>query len=128
MFALFASAPRYVILSGPPFYIGPGRPLGFHVVDGGASLIACDSIKGLIRINLSSGEVCVLSNRVSDDSVSGNKDGARDARAEINYANDLDIVTNADDNGVQAVCVQPLVCCRLRVPIRGCDDQCADFY
>lgn len=122
VFVPFASSPRYVIVSGPPLYVGPGRPLGFHVVDGGASLIACDSLKGLIRINLNTGEVRVLSNRVTD---ANSKDGARDARAEINYANDLDIV--ADDNGVQAVCVQPLACCWL-CAVRDYNDQRGYFY
>jgi hypothetical protein len=93
-------------VSGPRLYIGPGRPLGFHVVDGGAALIVCDSLKGLLRVNLASGEVRVLSNRVSSDNGGGQGDGVdgdtRDARSEINYANDLDIADEGSD-GIGAV-------------------------
>ena len=29
-----------------PLYIGPGRPLGYHVVENGSALLVCDSLKG----------------------------------------------------------------------------------
>jgi sugar lactone lactonase YvrE len=68
----------------PALYIGPGRPLGFHVVDQGAAVLVCDSVKGLIKVELegkSRGAITVLANRVSGGT-------------EINYANDLDVAKN----------------------------------
>jgi len=62
---------------GPRLYIGPGRPLGYHVVDGGAALLVCDSVKGLLHLELDTGKLDVLSNSV----------GGRP----LNYANDLDV-------------------------------------
>ena len=78
------------------------------MVDNGAALLVCDSLKGLLRVNLASGEVRVLSNRVTDsgDGSSGLPSGERDARSEINYANDLD-VADTDSDGIGAVCVSP---------------------
>ena len=69
-------------LQGAPLYIGPGRPLGFHL-EGEDDLYVCDSVKGLLLVKLSSGTLEVLSNAVS----------ASDGRGPqpINYANDLDI-------------------------------------
>ena len=55
-------------------YSGPGRPLGFHVVEEGSALLVCDSLKGLVRLDLRTGQMAVLANR----------DGAGQP---INYAN-----------------------------------------
>ena len=73
-------------LHGSPLYIGPGRPLGFHVV-GDDVLYVCDSLKGLLRVQLTSGSIEVVSNAIS---------ASRDASEgsppiPINYANDLDV-------------------------------------
>ena len=67
-------------LRGPPLYIGPGRPLGFHV--SGDTLIVCDSLKGLLRVNLVSGTIEVLANAIH----------TLEGRPEpLQYANDLDV-------------------------------------
>lgn len=63
-------------------YIGPGRPLGFHVVEGGAALIVCDSLKGLLRVELKSGLVTVLANRITATGMP------------FHYANDLDVASD----------------------------------
>ena len=49
-------------------YIGPGRPLGFHIEPGsnGQVLLVCDSVKGLVRFDRSTNELRILSNRVSN--------------------------------------------------------------
>ena len=67
-------------LRGPPLYIGPGRPLGFHV--SGDTLLVCDSLKGLLRVNLTSGTIEVLANAV--DTPEGTSEP-------LQYANDLDV-------------------------------------
>lgn len=64
----------------PPRYVGPGRPLGFHVV--GDDLFICDSLKGLLRLGLRSGVLEVISNAVHDD---------EGRAAPFHYANDLDV-------------------------------------
>eukprot|EP00040_Diaphanoeca_grandis_P011998 m.61256 g.61256 ORF g.61256 m.61256 type:complete len:404 (+) comp22957_c0_seq1:194-1405(+) len=51
--------------NSPPFYIGPGRPLGMHAVDDGSkTLIVCDSLKGLLRVSLADRTIVILSNSV----------------------------------------------------------------
>ena len=67
-------------LRGPPLYIGPGRPLGFHV--SGDTLLVCDSLKGLLRVDLTSGTIEVLANAV--DTPEGTSEP-------LLYANDLDV-------------------------------------
>jgi len=62
--------------------IGPGRPLGFHL-QGEDELYVCDSLKGLLRVSLSSGAIEVLANAVQASD--------RGEPQPINYANDLDI-------------------------------------
>ena len=63
------------------------------MVEGGEALLVCDSLKGLLRVELGSGRVTVLSNRVTDRSRSGPSalPGPADA---INYANDLDTASD----------------------------------
>ena len=65
---------------GEKFYIGPGRPLGYHIVEENKNLIllVCCSLKGLLRVNLSKRTIKILSNTAPDGTP-------------INYANDLDI-------------------------------------
>ena len=72
----------YALEKSSPLYIGPERLLGFHVL--GDDLYVCDSLKGLVRVKLSTGATEVLSNAVSAAA-----DGA--APRPFNYANDLDI-------------------------------------
>ena len=79
-------------------YIGPGRPLGFHLVDGGAAVVVCDSLKGLLRVDLAEGTVTVMANSVSvspadDDGAGPGGAGGRGPRP-INYANDLDVASD----------------------------------
>lgn len=62
------------------FYIGPGRPLGVHVLENGKDVLVCDSLKGLIQVNLKERSITILANIVNDGRV-------------INYANDLDVGT-----------------------------------
>mmetsp|Transcript_9458 Transcript_9458/g.24522 ORF Transcript_9458/g.24522 Transcript_9458/m.24522 type:complete len:408 (-) Transcript_9458:92-1315(-) len=52
-------------------YVGPGRPLGYHLTDS-EHLLICDSLKGLLDLHLPSGELRLLYNAIS-------------------YANDLDV-------------------------------------
>jgi sugar lactone lactonase YvrE len=80
-FRAHMSATGYQLL-GAPLYIGPGRPLGFHLQDED-ELYVCDSLKGLLRVQLSSGAIEVLANAVKAS------DGGEPQP--INYANDLDI-------------------------------------
>lgn len=58
-------------------YVGPGRPLGYHLHPETNSLIICDSLKGLTSLNLTTSRLSILANKA----------GGRP----INYANDLDI-------------------------------------
>ena len=58
-------------------YVGPGRPIGYHIHPESKQLIICDSLKGLTSLDLASGHLSVLANEA-------------DGRT-INYANDLDI-------------------------------------
>ena len=46
-------------LSKERHYVGPGRPLGFHVA--GEWLYVCCSLKGLLRLHLGSGAIELLS-------------------------------------------------------------------
>ena len=63
-------------------YIGPGRPLGFHLIPGTNTLIVCDSLKGLLSVDLDSHDVHVLT---SSYSLNGTND------IPFEYANDLDV-------------------------------------
>eukprot|EP00808_Paulinella_micropora_P025102 g81101.t1 len=71
----------------PAPYIGPGRPLGYHIVqetEAKVVVVVCDSLKGLVQAAFDSNtgdlqEFKVLSNR---ETKSGRP---------INYANDLDL-------------------------------------
>ena len=57
------------------WYVGPGRPLGFHAWRG-KLLVAC-STKGLLELDLGSGALRILANM------------ATDTREPLNYVNDL---------------------------------------
>lgn len=71
----------YALLAdAKPIYIGPGRPLGYHVTEDGRYLFVCDSLKGLLQVDLTTGGITVLSNSV---------DGVP-----VTYANDLDMAEN----------------------------------
>jgi len=72
----------FELATAPPLYIGPGRPLGFHSVEDGVALVVCDSLKGLIRVDMASGAVRILANRVT---ATGKP---------FHYANDLDVARN----------------------------------
>ncbi|KAG2433903.1 hypothetical protein HXX76_008256 [Chlamydomonas incerta] len=65
------------------YYVGPGRPLGFHH-DSAGNLIIADTLKGLLRLDRASGAVEVLTARVSPDA-------AVDAGSPLAYVNDIDI-------------------------------------
>ncbi|CAE8620085.1 unnamed protein product [Polarella glacialis] len=65
-----------------PLYIGPGRPLGFHIVEEGAALLVCDSLKGLVRVDLATGTISILANRVTATGLP------------FHYANDLDVAAD----------------------------------
>jgi sugar lactone lactonase YvrE len=72
-------------------YIGPGRPLGFHVVDDGQALLVCDSLKGLLRVELgATGTVTVLANSLTDGSSGAGPQLGGNSHM-VNYANDLDV-------------------------------------
>jgi hypothetical protein len=78
--------------SAPPLqYIGPGRPLGFHVIDDGKALLVCDSLKGLLRVELGpTGAITVLANSLSASSSGAGPQLGGNSHI-INYANDLDV-------------------------------------
>lgn len=67
-------------------YLGPGRPLGFHLEDNG-DLLTCNCILGLTRLRRGAGFQEVLANGVplGNGSVSP-----------IQYADDLDVAPNGD--------------------------------
>ena len=67
----------------PLGYVGPGRPLGYHVDEG--ALIICDSLKGLIRFSPETGTVEILANVVN------NNTNETKVPVAINYADDLDV-------------------------------------
>ena len=47
-------------------YIGPGRPLGYHFMEEGRALVVCDSLKGLLHVDLAmDNRVTMLDNRVT---------------------------------------------------------------
>eukprot|EP00747_Dinoflagellata_sp_TGD_P170373 gnl/TRDRNA2_/TRDRNA2_201771_c0_seq1.p1 gnl/TRDRNA2_/TRDRNA2_201771_c0~~gnl/TRDRNA2_/TRDRNA2_201771_c0_seq1.p1 ORF type:complete len:493 (+),score=64.50 gnl/TRDRNA2_/TRDRNA2_201771_c0_seq1:99-1577(+) len=73
------STGEYVLSEAPPFYIGPGRPLGAQVVEGGAGLVVCDSLKGLLHVDLKTGSFRTLANQVTETG------------KPFHYANDLDV-------------------------------------
>jgi sugar lactone lactonase YvrE len=87
-----SSASEYALFEDPVLYIGPGRPLGFHLVEDGAAIIVCDSLKGLLRVEFRTGAITVLANRVSGGS--GPQPFGGDDSHVINYANDLDIASD----------------------------------
>lgn len=77
-FVQHARAQDYTLLNdSAPVYVGPGRPLGFEYKDE-THLLLCDSLKGLLEVDLESGQITILSNRVTGG-------------APINYANDLGV-------------------------------------
>lgn len=66
------------------FWGGAGRPLGFHHVvepGGGKALLVANSVVGLLRMDLESGSIRLLSNRVSRG-------------PKLAYFNDLDVARN----------------------------------
>lgn len=78
-------------------YVGPGRPLGFHVVSEDIIYICC-SLKGLLRLDLRTGSLEVLSNSVQ---------ASDNVLRPVHYANDLDVAldgtvyfTSSTDNTV----------------------------
>jgi Strictosidine synthase len=65
-------------------YLGPGRPLGYHIHPHTGHLIICDSLKGLTQYDLKTKTLQTIANQDDD----GNP---------IIYANDLDISENTGD-------------------------------
>eukprot|EP01047_Picozoa_sp_COSAG01_P041853 COSAG01_NODE_3619_length_5862_cov_3.208745_1_plen_394_part_00 len=101
-----SSSPDYELVGShdeQPLYIGPGRPLGYHVVGNGTALLVCDSLKGLLRVDLAgTGAITILSNRAHVHA--GPQLGATSRGGAINYANDLDVVEGVSSvSAVEAV-------------------------
>lgn len=71
----------YTLQQPPLARMGPGRVLGSKL-DAQGNLIMCDVLKGLLRLNRTSGELEQLAARVADDD------------SPITYANGLDVVLN----------------------------------
>ena len=65
-------------------YVGPGRPLGYHIHPHSGHLMICDSLKGLTQYNLETKTLQILANQ---------DDNGR----QISYANDVDISENTGD-------------------------------
>ncbi|CAH0375114.1 unnamed protein product [Pelagomonas calceolata] len=76
------TAPRGATKATKKWYVGPGRPLGFHAV-ADALYVAC-SLKGLLKLDMSKGTLEVLANL------------AEDTNLPLNYVNDLDVAPNGD--------------------------------
>lgn len=76
-------------MTGQRFYVGPGRPLGFHV--SGKWLYVCCSLKGLLRLHLDTGAIEILSNAVLNPVMGG---GASHLLRPVTYANDLDVAAD----------------------------------
>ena len=62
-------------------YVGPGRPLGFHVLHDGKTVIICNALIGLMSLDLDTKHLSVLSNGYT----------TRGKHVPLSYANDLDI-------------------------------------
>ena len=76
------TAPRGATKATKKWYVGPGRPLGFHAVDD-QLYVAC-SLKGLLKLDMKEGALEVLANLASDTNLP------------LNYVNDLDVAPNGD--------------------------------
>lgn len=74
---------QWVLSPEPLAKLGPGRPLGYDFTDDG-NLIVCDSLKGLLKYDYSTGDVTLLATHVSSSS-------HIDPGSTITYANDLAI-------------------------------------
>eukprot|EP00965_Chrysotila_dentata_P237962 6202217-Pleurochrysis_carterae.AAC.4 len=72
---------EYSLRHDEKLYIGPGRPLGYHIVNGGKALLVCDSLKGLLEVTLKTGSIQVLVNTRPDGTP-------------LHYANDLDVASD----------------------------------
>ena len=70
-------------LDAKQHYVGPGRPLGFHLHKKD-SLIICDSLKGLTQLNTTTGVLTILTNAITSPTPAT-------PLLPFNYANDLDI-------------------------------------
>jgi len=70
------------VLSERELYIGPGRPLGYHLMDGGRIVLVCDSLKGLLRVDRVDRSIKILANEV--------------AGVPLTYVNDLDVSGKGD--------------------------------
>eukprot|EP00882_Tetradesmus_deserticola_P020787 GHRQ01022464.1.p1 GENE.GHRQ01022464.1~~GHRQ01022464.1.p1 ORF type:complete len:399 (+),score=115.02 GHRQ01022464.1:178-1197(+) len=84
--ALLLANGSYQLNPKPLAQLGPGRVLGSKL-DADGNLVMCDVLKGLLRLNTSSGAVQQLASRISASS-------AEAAGAPIFYANSLDIAAN----------------------------------
>lgn len=73
----------WVLSAEPRARLGPGRPLGHHF-DHQGNLIMCDSLKGLLKFDYTTGDVTLLATHISQHS-------AIDPNTPITYANDLAI-------------------------------------
>jgi sugar lactone lactonase YvrE len=76
------TAPRGATKATMKWYVGPGRPLGFHAVDD-QLYVAC-SLKGLLKLDMATGQLEVLANLASDTNLP------------LNYVNDLDVAPSGD--------------------------------
>jgi len=76
-------------MTGRMFYVGPGRPLGFHVA--GKWLYFCCSLKGLLRLNLGTGAIELLANAFQTLSIDSDR---THVLTPITYANDLDVASD----------------------------------
>ena len=76
------TAPRGATKATKKWYVGPGRPLGFHAVSDNL-YVAC-SLKGLLKLDMKEGTLEVLANL------------AEDTNQVLNYVNDLDVAPNGD--------------------------------
>ncbi|KAK9832113.1 hypothetical protein WJX81_008412 [Elliptochloris bilobata] len=78
-----ATGGGYALDSTPVAWLGPGRPLGFEI-DAAGDVIACMAGSGLVKVELASRIVTLLTSRVDDADASA-------PGSDIHYANDLDI-------------------------------------
>lgn len=73
----------------PVTYVGPGRPLGVHLQ--GNKLIICDSLKGLVELDLTTKKISILSNAAFK------QNSTQDFGYPVAYADDLDVDPTTGD-------------------------------
>lgn len=89
----------FVLDPSSAHYLGPGRPLGYHL-DSSGGLVVCNSLVGLMRLDPGTRELRVLANRASVTS-------PLQPGSPIHYANDLDIASEGSIYFTDSTAIPP---------------------